>query len=581
MGKGFWRSVLHRRIRSRRVAEIEPDEIFLDSSNLPSFDRHQFEGQLERPISKQSLIVFGLCCAAIALLYLGKVWDLQITHGEAYVQQSENNRLDHTLIFADRGVIYDKTGDQLAWNRRTEAESDFAVRAYREGGGFGHLLGYVTYPLKDTSGNYYQTAYVGQDGVERLFDERLQGSNGLKIVETDALANVAGESIFEPPRSGGDVTLTIDADLQQKLYELIRQRAEDSGFTGGAAVIMDVTTGDLLALTNYPEYRSSALSSGTATTVEAYNFDERKPFLNRAVSGLYTPGSIIKPFVAVAALEEGIISPTKQILSTGALRIENPYNPGDYSVIHDWKAHGYVDLRRALAVSSNVYFFQIGGGFGDQPGLGIERLEKYVRMFGFGSVTGFDLAPEPEGTIPNPAWKKELFNEPWRLGDTYNTSIGQYGFQVTPLQAVRGIAAIANGGALLTPSLVSTDAVERVDLPLSPTTLAIVREGMRMAVTEGTSGGLNMREVAVASKTGTAELGSSKAYVNSWVVGFFPYENPKYAFAVLMEHGPVDNLLGGVSVMRPLLEWMVLERPHYLKGRSRAPSVTAASGAGE
>lgn len=574
----YFRNLVVRSRISHGITDIEPDEIFLDASNLPSFDRHHMEGELGRPITKRSIALVGFSFLAIALLLLGKIWTLQVTQGEIYVEQSENNRLEHTPVIASRGVIYDRRGEKIAWNERVDDGTDFAKRVYIQGGGFGHLLGYVTSPLKDTAGFYYQESYQGKDGVERIFDIKLQGKNGLKIVETNALAAVESESVFEPPQSGDNLTLTIDAGLEQKLYGLIEERAHDSGFVGGAGIIMDVETGDILALTSYPEYSSQELSSGAATTVEAYNTDSRKPFLNRAVSGLYTPGSIIKPFIAAAALEEEIISPAKQILSTGALTIVNPFDPERSTIIHDWKAHGYVDLRHALAVSSNVYFFQIGGGFGAQRGLGISNIEKYARLFGFGAPTGFTLAPEPSGTIPNPTWKKEHFEEAWRLGDTYNTAIGQYGFQVTPLQAVRAIAAIANGGRLLTPSLTALDAVAYAELPFKAATFGIVREGMRLAVTDGTSKGLLMSDVSIASKTGTAELGTKKQYVNAWVVGFFPYEKPKYAFVVLMERGPVKNLIGSVFVMRRLFEWMVTERPYYLEGEEGPSPSTELAG---
>ena len=172
-----WGRMFARRGKKRRIDFIEPDEIFLDSSNLPDFDRDQFEGHIERPIAKRSLVFFGLGCFLVALLFVGKVWSLQITHGAEYIEQSENNRLDHTLIFADRGVIYDRLGERLAWNERTQVATDFAGRVYKEGGGLGHLLGYVTYPLKDTAGFYFQESFLGKDGAERIFDSALQGEN--------------------------------------------------------------------------------------------------------------------------------------------------------------------------------------------------------------------------------------------------------------------------------------------------------------------------------------------------------------------------------------------------------------------
>jgi penicillin-binding protein 2 len=554
----------------KRGFEIDPDEIFLDASNLPSFDEHQFEGRLERAIPKRTIFLFGACAALLAVLLIGKLFSLQILEGSTYAAQARENRLDHTIVFAERGVIYDKNGVRLVWNER-DLEDDFAHRIYYGEGGLSHLLGYVSYPKADSKGIYYDEYVRGLDGIEKLHDSVLLGDNGRKIIELDATLHTQSESVFDRPRDGGDITLSIDAPLQEKLYELIKARAEESGFQGGGGVILDVATGDILALTSYPAYDSSAIAQGHASTVEAYQTDTRTPFLNRVVSGLYTPGSIIKPFIAVGALEEGVISPSKEILSTGSLTLQNPYNPSHASIFRDWKAHGYVDLRRALAVSSNVYFFEIGGGFGEQEGLGITRIEKYVRAFGLGSPTELLIAPEPEGTIPNPAWKYSLFNDDWRLGDTYNTAIGQYGFQVTPLQVVSAIAALANGGFLPRPSLLSTDPVERQRLNVSESTLALVREGMRAAVTEGTATGLNVPGVSVAAKTGTAELGARKEFVHSWVVGFFPYEKPRYAFAVIMERGPRENLLGGVSVMNPLLHWLIKERPEYVSAEGVEP----------
>lgn len=570
----FTFTFLRRLRRRRRGYEIDPDEIFLDASNLPRFDEHQFEGRLERPIRKRTLATFGVVSALLGVLFVGKIYNLQIVDGDFYAAQAQSNRLEHTLVFAERGVIYDRQGERIAWNERVEGK-DFAERMYFKGGGLGLVLGYVSYPKYDRLGIYYDEEMHGLDGVEKLKDAELLGRNGRKIVELDALSSVQSESVFDRPQDGNAVVLTIDAELQAKLYDLIVARAEESGFKGGAAVVMDIKTGDLLALTSYPEYRGELLASGSATTVAAYTSDPSKPFLNRAVSGLYTPGSIIKPFIAIGALEEGVISPTKEILSTGALTLENPYNPLLSTTFKDWKAHGYVDLRRALAVSSNVYFFEIGGGFGSQPGLGITRIEKYVRKFGFGSSTALSIAPEPAGTIPNPSWKLEKFDDEWRLGDTYNTAIGQYGFQVTPLQTVRAVAAIANGGTLLEPSLFLDDGVSAVATGVSTRNLAIVREGMRQAVTEGTAKGLLLPEVAIAAKTGTAELGASKAYVNSSAVGFFPYDNPQYAFAILLEAGPQENLMGGVSVMRQLFDWIVVERPAYVGLSPKEPLSTS------
>lgn len=343
-------------------------------------------------------------------------------------------------------------------------------------------------------------------------------------------------------------------------------------------MIMDVKTGDILALASVPGYDAGILTGGNESGVQSLLSDERTPFLNRVTSGLYTPGSIVKPFLALAALQEQLISPDEKILSTGSIAIPNPYLPGEESIFLDWKEHGWVSMRDALAVSSNVYFYEIAGGYKEQKGLGIGKVEAYMNLFGFGKKTGVDFSNEESGVIPTPRWKEKIFKEGWRLGDTYNTAIGQYGFQVTPLQAVRAVAAIANEGKLLKPRVVTkifsdseTIAGGRVtpikwsQTPIEAPHYAVVKEGMRLGVLSGTAKGLLIPVVSIAAKTGTAQVGTSKKFVHSWVVGFFPYENPKYAFAVVMERGPSGNLIGALYVLRGVLEWMAENTPEYLK----------------
>lgn len=551
--------------KSRRGVEIDPDEIFLDSRNLPDFDQSQMEGRLEKPIGKHVRVIFVGVLSLIALVYIGRLGVLQVVRGEEYKTRSEQNRLEETVVFTRRGVVYDRTGVELAWNVE-QASSTFATRAYTGSAGFGHVLGYVTLPKKDSSGRFYKTDTEGVAGIERAFNERLRGENGKRIVEVDALGTVHSESVQMLPKDGENITLSIDAGVQHALYGYIKELADRVPFVGGAGAIMDVETGELLALTSYPEYDSRVMTEGKdRATIQSYNTDNRKPFLDRFISGLYTPGSIVKPFMAIAALIEGVITPEKQIYSAGYMLVPNPYNPDKPSRFNDWKAHGNVDMRRALAVSSDVYFYQIGGGFKDQPGIGIANIEKYARLFGMATKTGITLAGEEGGTIPNPEWKEKVFEgEPWRVGDTYNTVIGQYGFQVTPIQMLRAVASIANKGTLLTPSLEAstTPRGEKVNIPGVDFTVA--GEGMRLAVTEGTTMGLSKPGVQVAAKTGTAQVGVANQYMNSWVMGYFPYEKPRYAFVVIMERAPAKNTTGGVYVMRQLLDWMELHTPQYL-----------------
>ncbi len=562
---------------------FDPDAIFLDSKNLPGFNKDQFEGRIEKPINH--IAIWGVFFSFIIILFifLIKITTLQIVNGEEYLRKSENNRLDHIPIFAMRGIIYDRNKVPLAWNSfdneatrialistdtsTTTEEMPFPHRSYVLSPGFGHILGYVSYPKRDKKGHFYQKDFIGKDGLEEYYNEILSGENGLQIIETDALGNTKEGSIVENPTSGTALTLGIDSRIQEKFHAIIRDTANNFGYMAGAGAIMDVETGEILAMTSYPEYESAVLSEGqNKKIIQGYNLDKRSVFLDRAVSGVYTPGSIIKPFMAIAALAEGVITPEKKILSTGSISIQNPYYPDIWSVFNDWKAHGWVDMRRAIAVSSDVYFYAIGGGFEDQKGIGIANIEKYARLFGFGELTGIDITDEKNGTIPSPAWKKKMFDgEEWRLGNTYHTVIGQYGFQTTILQALRGIASIANNGTLVTPHILKEPIREfsSSKIPLSSEYFQIAREGMRQAVTDGTVSGLGVWYVDVAGKTGTAEIDAGKKYINSWVVGFFPYDKPKYAFTVVMERGPHGSTIGGVYVMRQMLDWMNENTPEY------------------
>ncbi|HVV15409.1 MAG TPA: penicillin-binding transpeptidase domain-containing protein [Candidatus Paceibacterota bacterium] len=553
------------RRRKRLSAEIAPDEIFLDSSNLPQFNVDSLEGRIERPIGRQALFITAIAVGLLMIVYTGRAVDLQFINGAAYAKQAAENQLSEGVLFADRGIIADRKGRDLAYNTRESADDDFAGRAYADYRGLAHVVGYTKAPAKDSAGFYFRMSYEGIDGIERALNGVLAGHNGTTLTETDAKGALVSQSIKVEPVPGARVSLSLDAEVTQGLYDAIANVADQSGFQGGSGVIMDVRTGELLAMTSYPEYSMQALSRGDQASLAALNADKRQPFLNRAVNGLYAPGSIVKPFMGVAALEEGIIDEHKEILSTGSISIPNPYNPDLPSVFKDWRVNGLTDVRRAIAVSSDIYFYEVGGGYKDQPGLGIDRIDKYLRIFGFGAPTGIEGFKEPAGNIPTPAWKEATFDgDPWRLGDTYHTAIGQYGTQVTPLQAVRAVAALANDGALLTPTLLMGTTPEKtlLGLPLHP--LEVAREGMRMGVTDGIATAVNVPYVAVAAKTGTAQIGVKNEFLNSWMVGFFPYEHPRFAYAIVLERGPAGTLIGASAATRAFLDWMHANAPEYL-----------------
>jgi penicillin-binding protein 2 len=570
MHRQFFRRI--RKRLSRRYGDINPEDIFLDSANLPGYTEHRFEGRIERPVGQHTFLIVKLVLVLMVSVLAFKLWSLEVKDGAIYAQISENNRLSQTVIFANRGVIYDRNDVELAGNAIKGDESDFAARTYTPYRGLAHVVGYVKYPLADSSGNYYEFDYRGRDGVERMYNHILTGTNGLKLVETDVFGKVTSESVIEGPEDGKPVKLAVDARVSNELYRLLDNARTERGFVGGAAVIMDVRTGEIISLVSAPEYDQNLITDGrNASAINAALGHSSKPFLNRVVGGLYSPGSIVKPIIALGALNEGLISPEKKIYSSGSISIPNPYNPSNPSIFGDWKAHGWTNMREALAVSSDVYFYSIGGGYGDQKGLGIERIDRYLSLFGLTEKTGIDLQGEMAGTIPTPEWKKATFDgDIWRLGDTFITAIGQYGTLVTPIEAVRFVSAIANGGNMLVPSVmyggvpVPKERISRV-IEFSSNDWQIVRLGMRDCVTFGTCTAVNVPYVKVAAKTGTAEVGAAKKYVHSWSVGYFPFENPRYAFVIILERGPSTNTIGATTIMRGLLDWMHMNAPEYIE----------------
>lgn len=554
---------LRRRARYRDH-ELAPDEIFLDASNQPDFDQGQLQGRLERPLSRMSFAGLQLAVLFVGFALIAQAANLGLVEGDTYAEQSERNRLRPDILFAQRGAILDRNGTPLATN---VVNDDGSVTRTYQTPGFAHVLGYVSYPKKDSSGFYYDTEITGLAGVEKAFNDTLAGENGMLLTEEDARGTVQSQGTVKPPRNGAPVTLAIDARAQQAFHDSIAELADKTPFSGGAAVLMDVRTGEVHALVSYPEYDPNILSSGEpADVIGGYASNPRNPYLNRAIAGLYTPGSIVKPAGAAAALNDGVISEDKQILSTGTLVVPNPYDPTKPTVFRDWKALGWKDMRGAIAWSSSIYFYVIGGGYGDQPGLGISRLEYWFKQFGYDTPTGIELDGEAQGIIPNPAWKEKRFGEPWRIGDTYNTAIGQYGMKVTMLEAARATAAIANGGTLLRPTILAGGSEPSGKLPISPHALQVAREGMRMGVTEGTSSGLNALGFSrFAGKTGTAQVGARNEFYNMWAVGFWPYENPKYVYVVLMDRGPAGTSVGAVYATYHALSALHATAPEYFE----------------
>jgi penicillin-binding protein 2 len=223
------------------------------------------------------------------------------------------------------------------------------------------------------------------------------------MLEVNSSGKIVSDNMINPPRAGENIHLSIDAFLQNKMSVALSNYIKEEKFIGGAGAMMDIQTGEILAMVSLPEYSSAIMTDGSdRNQIAKYIFDEAKPFLNKALYGEYTPGSIVKPFVAIAALDQGIITENEKMYTDGKLVIPNRYFPSKPSIFRDWKDHGIVNIKDAIAVSSNVFFYTIGGGFGGKKGLGIEEMEKNYRNFGFGEKTNIQEFAEKNGQIPNP-----------------------------------------------------------------------------------------------------------------------------------------------------------------------------------
>lgn len=564
----FFRKI--KKIVSSRRVKIDPDEIFLDSSNLPSHDRYQFEGRIERPIEAKNIFYIKMFFLLFIAVFFYRVVDLEIRQGEYFSERSDRNHLSREVIFAHRGTIADRNDVSLAWNEES-GENAYPKRIYLDTGGFSSLLGYIKYPKKDSSGNFYSLKTTGEDGIEKYYNDILAGVNGVKLTEIDVKGNVESQSTVEPPTNGEKVTLSIDSRMQNTMYTMIKKAVEDSGYGGGGGVMMDANTGEVIALVTYPEYSSIVMTEGKdKEAIESYFSDKGNPFLDRAVLGLYAPGSVVKPFIAVGVMNENIIDPYKSILSTGSISIPNPYDPEKPSIFKDWKAHGYVDMRQAIAASSDVYFYAVGGGYMDQKGIGIAKIDDYLKRFLY-TVPTESFFAGPAGTIPSPEWKAKNFNgDPWRLGDTYHTTIGQYGFQVTVLQVARAMTGLASSGRIVSPSIIKGEQgkIDEVE-GISKDKYIPTREGMRLAVTDSLAKVLDIPGTEISAKTGTAEIGVGKKYVNSWVAGFWPYEDPKYVFSVVLEKGPIERQTSALTAMSNIVWWAKENAPEYVVGEAK------------
>lgn len=438
-------------------------------------------------------------------------------------------------------------------------------RQYASVGDIGHIVGYVG-TISPADQQRWPTlslaASVGKSGLEYQYEPLLQGVAGQDRIEVDAKGRVDRILQEVPPTQGDTLKLYLDARLQDSLTTHLTEAAGKRSSAKAAAVVMDVHTGGILAMVSLPTFDPNVfvLQSKQADRVKLLQ-DSNQPLLNRAVDGAYPSGSTIKPVIATGALVENVINPQTQIdTSAGVLQIGQWRFP-------DWKVHGVSDVRKAIAESNDIFFYEVGGGYGQISGLGPDRMAQWMRNFGFGEATGIDLPAEASGLVPTPAWKRQKIGESWYIGDSYHMAIGQGYFLATPLQLARAIGAIANGGTLLQPQLVEAvlgpnqqelqhfNAKVITQQVADPAQLEIVREGMRETIVSGTARSLGQLSVPVAGKTGTAQFDNNKE-THSWFAGYAPADNPEIAFAFIVEGGGESSDSAVPAAKAFLADWI-------------------------
>ncbi len=446
-----------------------------------------------------------------------------------------------------------------------------------------HLLGYLgeigPVQLKTLRDEGYKMGdEIGQFGLEKTWEEYLRGRNGGQQIEVDAQGRKIRIIDQRKDIPGHSIFLTIDQELQGSAYQALKGKA-------GAVVILDAQTSAIRALVSTPSFNPNAFARGI-TTAEWNRLirDKAKPLHNKAIQGVYPPGSIFKIVLAFAALEEKVVGPESTIPCHGSLDVGG-------RVFRDWKAagHGEVNLHKALVESCDVYFYQIG------QQLGVDRIARYARMLGLGKKTGVALEGEKAGLIPDSRWKKRRFGEPWYPGETPSVAIGQGYVSVTPVQIANLMAAIANKGTLNQPWFVRK--IESLDgrlireygpekigtLAIQKKTLSVLNRALRDVVhsDEGTGIKAQSSLIQIAGKTGTAQVAAMLGAVvksedlpysvrdHAWFVGYAPVGRPEIVVVVLLEHG------GHGSDAAPVAKALI-EKYWALKGQQVRPTYEAA-----
>jgi len=420
---------------------------------------------------------------------------------------------------------------------------------------FSHIFGYVGKLSPEELYILYEQGYlpsdsIGKTGVEKTYEQYLRGTYGHKRIEVNALGKEQSVLAEEQPSPGSHIILSIDSVIQNKLEEIMRNTLEDIDKIRASGIILNPQNGEVLALVSLPGFDNNDFSGGIdGKTYADYIQDKNNPLFNRSIGGTYPSGSVIKPAIAAAALQEDVITPNTTFKSTGGIAVGDWFFP-------DWKSggHGNTDVRKSIAWSVNTFYYYIGGGYRDFVGLGVQRITDYLRKFGFSKKLGIDIPAEASGFLPSPEWKKLAKQERWYVGDTYNLSIGQGDFLTTPLQIASMTATIANGGTLYKPHVVSkiTDPITEISKNIDPEViqtdfinsahLETIRLGMHDCVSYGSCWKLRNLPFSSAGKTGTAQWNSNRD-THAWFTSFAPFESPEIVVTILVEEGGEGSLV--------------------------------------
>jgi penicillin-binding protein 2 len=490
-----------------------------------------------------------------------------------------------------------------------------AVRDYPNGRYTAHIIGYMGRVPAELSDVYKEKGYnldrdkIGYAGIEAYMQDELAGSYGSELWEVDA----AGKEIrlLEPPVAavpGINLRLTIDSRLQEAATIILENQIEAtrakkpeylrSPMIGGVVIAMNPNTGEILAMVSVPTYDNQKFSR--YIPIDYYNqlaSDISKPLLNHAVAGTYPPGSIFKLATAVGALNEKVVTPDTPVICRGTISILQKFYPTDPGhemlfYCYDRNGHGEITFLRGLALSCDIYFYNLGAGYdgpgGVKEGLGIERIKQYAQALGYGRALGVELFGERDGLIPDSDWKRIYQGENWATGDTYIATIGQGYVDVTPLQVLESVATIANSGKVMKPTLLKeyldgegnvirtfeptmlydlTDGkiTDPYDVNVEPWVIKMVQQGMRLAVTDGTATDYaQLENISTAGKTGTAEycddiaqsrnLCKREAWpTHAWYGAYGPYDNPEIAVVAFIYDGGEGAVTAG-PVVRDVLK---------------------------